>query len=51
MAKDNCPGSRPKPLTTENYNCPNCGHEIEIFSDEFKTKCPKCKKEVLIKNI
>ncbi|PKP60471.1 MAG: hypothetical protein CVT88_02925 [Candidatus Altiarchaeales archaeon HGW-Altiarchaeales-1] len=26
--------------------CPNCGKEVEIWSDEFKAKCPNCKKEV-----
>jgi len=43
-----CPGSRllrqPAP---ELFPCPNCGAEVEIWSDEFKRACPKCKKMVL----
>ncbi len=43
-----CPGSRllrqPAP---ELYPCPNCGAEVEIWSDEFKRVCPKCRKMVL----
>ena len=46
MVKDNCPGSRPKPLSTESYSCNKCGYEIEIFSDEEKIRCPKCKVEI-----
>jgi ribosomal protein S27AE len=23
-------------------NCPGCGEEVEIWSDELKTKCGKC---------
>jgi HD superfamily phosphohydrolase YqeK/DNA-directed RNA polymerase subunit RPC12/RpoP len=43
-----CPGSRllrqPAP---ELYPCPNCGTEVEIWSDELKRVCPSCKKTVL----
>lgn len=43
-----CPGSKllrqPAP---ELYPCPNCGAEVEIWSDEFKRACPKCRKMVL----
>ncbi|MFH1848332.1 MAG: HD domain-containing protein [Candidatus Omnitrophota bacterium] len=46
MAK--CPGSQffnqPKP---EAINCPRCGYEVEIWSDEIKTTCPGCKKTVM----
>ena len=42
-----CPGSQkfsqPEP---EEINCPSCGEKIEIWTDESKTKCPKCKKTV-----
>lgn len=42
-----CPGSteikQPKP---EYIPCPNCGEEVEIWSDELKVTCPGCKKEV-----
>ncbi len=43
-----CPGSRllrqPAP---ELFPCPNCGTEVEIWSDEFRRPCPSCRKMVL----
>ena len=43
-----CPGSKllrqPAP---ELYPCPNCGTEVEIWTDEFKRTCPSCRKTVL----
>jgi DNA-directed RNA polymerase subunit RPC12/RpoP len=43
-----CPGSRllrqPAP---ETFPCPNCGAEVEIWTDEFKRACPNCHKMVL----
>jgi len=24
------------------HKCPNCGTEVEIFSDEMRVKCRKC---------
>jgi hypothetical protein len=43
-----CPGSRllrqPAP---ELFPCPNCGTEVEIWTDELKRTCPACKKVVL----
>jgi HD superfamily phosphodiesterase len=43
-----CPGARkfrqPEP---EFINCPFCKAEVEIWTDEFKTICPKCKKTVI----
>lgn len=42
-----CPGSdkfkRPQP---ETMNCPYCGEELEIWTDEAQTMCPNCKKKV-----
>ena len=42
-----CPGARlirePKP---EIFICPNCGEEVEIWTDETKRVCPKCKTTV-----
>ena len=42
-----CPGSarlrQPKP---ELFTCPNCGDEVEIWSDEAVRACPSCRKEV-----
>jgi len=28
------------------YRCPNCGEEVEMFSDEFRRSCPRCKTSV-----
>lgn len=47
MAKFECPGSKLiKQPVPEYVKCPNCGGEIEIWSDEFTRKCPSCQKEV-----
>lgn len=37
-----CPGQDMRKLRVELYKCPNCGGEVEIFSDELKVKCQKC---------
>jgi len=38
-----CPGAKlirqPMP---EEYPCPNCGEMVEIWTHEFKARCPKC---------
>ena len=40
----NCPGSRLiKSPVPEYVVCPNCGEEVEIWSDEVRATCPKCK--------
>jgi len=43
-----CPGAQnfrqPKP---EYMGCPFCSYEVEIWSDEIKATCPKCKKTVM----
>ena len=49
MTMDNsCPGSRtirePRP---ESMNCPNCGKEVEIWTDELKATCRNCGTKVL----
>lgn len=40
----NCPGSQkfrqPQP---DAIKCPSCAEEVEIWSDEIKVKCPRCK--------
>ena len=45
-----CPGSKnirqPKP---EYIKCPSCGEEVEIWTDEIKTACLKCKAAVMRK--
>lgn len=33
-------------LKLQYLRCPDCGTEIEIWSDEVKAKCPNCKKEI-----
>jgi len=37
-----CPGQDGRNLRVEIHICPNCGAEVEFFSDELKVKCPKC---------
>ncbi len=43
-----CPGAKiirqPKP---EMFDCPKCGAEVEIWTDELKGSCPKCKTVVM----
>jgi len=38
-----CPGSKilkqPRP---EIFTCPDCGYEVEIWTDEIRRKCPAC---------
>lgn len=38
-----CPGQDDRNLKAESIKCPQCGYAAEIFSDEIKLKCPKCK--------
>jgi DNA-directed RNA polymerase subunit RPC12/RpoP len=37
-----CPGQDSRWLSAELYKCPDCGHEVEMFSNETKVKCDKC---------
>ncbi|MBI2869832.1 MAG: hemerythrin domain-containing protein [Chloroflexi bacterium] len=50
MSDKSCPGSlkirEPRP---EYMNCPNCGHEVEIWTDELKATCSRCKTKVFRK--
>lgn len=42
-----CPGSKPfKQPHPDMVKCPFCGHEVEIWSDEFQAVCDKCGKTV-----
>ena len=41
-----CPGQDMRNLRVSIHKCPNCGAEVEIFSDEIRVKCPKCKQHV-----
>ena len=37
-----CPGQDSRKLTVSIHKCPNCGNEVELFSDELRVKCRKC---------
>ncbi len=37
-----CPGQDPRDLKAQTYQCPNCGADEEIFSNETKVKCHSC---------
>ena len=43
MMINKCPGQDKRNLKVEILNCPDCGYRLEVFSDEMKVKCPKCK--------
>lgn len=40
---DLCPGQASRLVKPENIICVQCGYATEIFSDEIKVICPKCK--------
>ena len=43
----NCPGSQKfKQPQAESIRCTHCGGEVEMWSDESRAVCPKCKKSV-----
>ena len=42
-----CPGQDMRKLRVKLFKCPDCGAEVEIFSDETREKCQKCGKMVL----
>lgn len=42
MMRYQCPGQDMRNLRVELHKCPNCGAEVEIFSDEVKVKCHQC---------
>ncbi len=45
---DGCPGSQKfKQPQPEEIPCPFCGEGVEIWTDEFRAECAKCKKQVL----
>lgn len=39
---DKCPGQTGEVIRVGLYKCSSCSHEVEIFSDEIKVRCPKC---------
>lgn len=38
-----CPGQDDRKIKVETLTCPDCGYKLEIFSDEIKVSCHKCK--------
>ncbi len=45
MTNEHCPGFESnKTLNEVKLKCPDCGAEVEVFSDELDKliKCPKC---------
>ena len=43
-----CPGSQKFSQPYPEYiKCTSCDEEVEVWSDEVKAVCPKCKKPVL----
>ncbi|MFH0797399.1 MAG: phosphohydrolase [Candidatus Omnitrophota bacterium] len=43
MIEVHCPGKSRQNLTAALYRCPKCGYGVEIFSDEIRRRCPKCR--------
>ena len=43
---DRCPGQDKRNLKIEKIKCASCGYEAEMFSDELKVHCPKCKNDI-----
>jgi len=41
-----CPGQDDRNIKSEILKCPECGHEVEMFSDEVNVRCPKCNNRV-----
>ncbi len=41
-----CPGVDSRFIRVEIHRCPQCGYQVEIFSDELRRRCPRCKTEV-----
>lgn len=38
-----CPGQDKRNIKSETITCSSCGYAVEMFSDEVKVSCPKCK--------
>ncbi|MBI4025750.1 MAG: hypothetical protein HY360_12270 [Verrucomicrobia bacterium] len=47
MTLHECPGpNRKAPPAPEVVECPACGAEMEMWTNENKAKCPSCSKEI-----
>jgi ribosomal protein S27AE len=42
MSIDRCPGQDGRDLKVSTCLCPQCGAEVELFSDEMRVKCHRC---------
>jgi DNA-directed RNA polymerase subunit RPC12/RpoP len=51
IMQSKCPGQDFRNLTVSVHKCPKCGRDVEVFSDEMKAKCPKCKTVVEKENV
>ena len=45
--EEKCPGRDKRNLKVETVICSGCGYRAEMFSDEMKIKCPRCKGVIL----
>jgi DNA-directed RNA polymerase subunit RPC12/RpoP len=46
-----CPGQDGRSLSVSIHKCPECGSEVEIFSDETRVKCHNCGNVVHKENV
>ncbi len=37
-----CPGQDRRDIKASLHPCPDCGHMVELFSDEMHARCRKC---------
>jgi len=42
-----CPGNDTRTLTVGMFPCPKCCTPVELFSDEVRRRCPRCKEWVV----
>ena len=40
---DRCPSKSMRNVKAKIYKCRGCGAEVEMFSDELRTRCKKCR--------
>lgn len=38
-----CPGQDKRNIRVDSLVCHSCGYNMEIFSDELKAACPRCR--------
>ena len=38
-----CPGQDGRNIDVQTRTCVGCGYGVEMFSDEVKVRCPRCK--------